>query len=146
MLTTNILNDINSSYINEISTDLKPLISKDITNDIINGIKNKTYPITIILLKDNKLIGFYQIVNHDNDNTSYTPWLANVFIKEEYRHQGYGRFLINTIPTYMDKLNFKTLYLHTRHQNLYEKFGWHLLEPLDLSDGIKRNIYILKLN
>ena len=144
MLTTNILNDINSSYINEISTDLKPLIGKDITNNIINGIKNKTYPITIILLKDNKLIGFYQIVNHDNDNTSYTPWLANVFIKEEYRHQGYGRFLINTIPTYMDKLNIKTLYLHTRHQNLYEKFGWNLLEPLALPDGIKRNIYILK--
>ena len=144
MLTTNILNDINSPYIKEIATALKSLINKDITSDIINGINNKTYPITIILLKDNELIGFYQILKHDNDATSYTPWLANVFIKEEYRNQGYGRFLINTIPTYMDKLNIKTLYLHTRHQNLYEKFGWQILKPLYLDDSIKRNIYILK--
>lgn len=144
MLTTKILNDTFSPYIKEITTALKPLINQDITNNIITGIKNNTYPITIILLKDKELIGFYQIVSHDNDNTSYTPWLANVYIKKQYRHQGYGRFLINTIPTYMNKLNIKTLYLHTRHQNLYEKFGWQLLEPLHLSDGIKRNIYILK--
>ena len=144
MLTTNILNDINSPYIKEITTALKPLINKDITSDIINGINNKTYPITIILLKDKELIGFYQIVSHDNDNTSYTPWLANVYIKKQYRHQGYGKYLINTIPTYMDKLNIKTLYLHTRHQNLYEKFGWQILKPLYLDDSIKRNIYILK--
>ena len=44
----------------------------------------------------------------------------------------------------MDKLNIKTLYLHTRHQNLYEKFGWQILKPLYLDDSIKRNIYILK--
>ena len=144
MLNTKILNDINSPYIKEITTALKPLINKDITSDIINGINNKTYPITIILLKDKELIGFYQIVSHDNDNTSYTPWLANVYIKKQYRHQGYGKYLINTIPTYMDKLNIKTLYLHTRHQNLYEKFGWQILKPLYLDDGIKRNIYILK--
>ena len=144
MLNTKILNDINSPYIKEITTALKPLINKDITSDIINGINNKTYPITIILLKDKELIGFYQIVSHDNDNTSYTPWLANVYIKKQYRHQGYGKYLINTIPTYMDKLNIKTLYLHTRHQNLYEKFGWQILKPLYLDDSIKRNIYILK--
>ena len=144
MLNTNILNDINSPYIKEITTALKPLINKDITSDIINGINNKTYPITIILLKDKELIGFYQIVSHDNDNTSYTPWLANVYIKKQYRHQGYGKYLINTIPTYMDKLNIKTLYLHTRHQNLYEKFGSQILKPLYLDDSIKRNIYILK--
>lgn len=144
MLTTNILNDINSSYIKEISNNLKPLIGKDITSDIISGINNNTYPITIILLKNNELIGFYQITDHDNDSTLYTPWLANVFVKKEYRNQGYGRILIESIPNYMNKLNINTLYLHTRHQNLYEKFDWHLLEPLDLHDGIKRNIYKLK--
>ena len=142
-MTTSLLNDINSPYIKEISNNLKPLIGKDITKDIISGINNNTYPITIILLKNNDLIGFYQITSHDNDATSYTPWLANVFIKEKYRHQGYGRFLIETVPNYMNKLNIKTLYLHTRHQNLYEKFGWKLLKPLKLPDGIKRSIYVL---
>lgn len=144
MLTTKVLKNINSSYIKEISNNLKPLIHRDITNAIINGISNNTYPITIILLKNQELIGFYQITSHDNDNTFYTPWLANVFIKEEYRNQGYGRILISSIPKYLKNLNITTLYLHTRHENLYEKFGWQKIKPLDLGDGIKRNIYTLK--
>lgn len=144
MLKTIILNNSNSLYINEIANNLKSLINKDISEDIIKGIQNNTYPFTIILLKEDILIGFYQITYHDNDFTSYTPWLANVFIKEEYRHQGYGKILIKSIPSYMNILNISTLYLHTRHQNLYEKFGWQLLEPLNLPDGIKRNIYKLK--
>ena len=144
MLTTNILNDINSSYIKEISNNLKPLIGKNITSDIISGINNNTYPKTIILLKNNELIGFYQITDHDNDSTLYTPWLANVFIKKEYRNQGYGRFLIESIPNYMNKLNINTLYLHTRHQNLYEKFGWQLMQILDLNDNIIHYMYTLK--
>ena len=144
MLTTNILNDINSSYIKEISNNLKPLIGKNITSDIISGINNNTYPKTIILLKNNELIGFYQITDHDNDSTLYTPWLANVFVKKEYRNQGYGRILIESIPNYMNKLNINTLYLHTRHQNLYEKFGWQLMQILDLNDNIIHYMYTLK--
>lgn len=113
--------------------------------EINNYIRKTEVPMyTIILLKEDKLIGFYQIVKHDNDHTSYTPWIANVYIKEEYRHQGYGKMLIKSIPSYLDKLNIDTIYLHTRHHNLYEKFGWQLLKPLNLFDGIPRNIYILK--
>ena len=86
-MTTNILKDINSSYIYEIATNLKPLINKDITSDIINSIKNKTYPITIILLKNAELIGFYQITAHDNDFSSYSdiliyPLFAKYISKE----------------------------------------------------------------
>lgn len=99
---------------------------------------------TITLLDDDNLIGFYRIVLHDNDNTNYAPWIANIYIKENYRNKGNGRYLINTIPNYLEKLNISNIYLHTRINNFYEKFGWHLLRPLDLHDGIKRNIYALK--
>lgn len=99
---------------------------------------------TITLLDDDNLIGFYRIVLHDNDNTNYAPWIANIYIKEKYRNKGNGRYLINTIPNYLEKLNISNIYLHTRINNFYEKFGWHLLESLDLHDGIKRNIYALK--
>lgn len=137
----NILNDINSPYIKEINDILFKWINIKCFDSIKNGIINNTYPITIILLKDNELIGFYQIVEHDFDNTSYTPWIANVYVKEEYRHLGYGRILIESIPEFMKKLNIKTIYLHTRHINLYEKFGFERIQKLDLGDNIKRFIY-----
>ncbi len=138
MLRTTLINNQDKIYIKEINNILKSWLNTDKNFDIKDAIA------TIILLKNQELIGFYQILAHDNDNTFYTPWLANVFIKEEYRNQGYGRILISSIPKYLKNLNITTLYLHTRHENLYEKFGWQKLEPLDLGDGIKRNIYTLK--
>ena len=137
----NILNDINSPYINEINEILLRWINIKTIGNIKYGIINNTYPITIILLKDNELIGFYQIVEHDNDNTSYTPWIANVYVLEEYRGLGYGRVLIESIPDFMKELNIKTIYLHTRHINLYEKFGFEKYQELVLGDKIKRFIY-----
>ena len=137
----NILNDINSPYINEINEILLRWINIKTIGNIKYGIINNTYPITIILLKDNELIGFYQIVEHDNDNTSYTPWIANVYVLEEYRGLGYGRVLIESIPDFMKELNIKTIYLHTRQINLYEKFGFEKYQELVLGDNIKRFIY-----
>lgn len=137
----NILNDINSPYINEINEILLRWINIKTIGNIKYGIINNTFPITIILLLNNKLIGFYQILEHDNDQSSYTPWIANVYIKEKYRGLGYGRKLIESIPKFMENLHIKTIYLHTRHINLYEKFGFIKQQELDLGDNIKRFIY-----
>ena len=41
----------------------------------------------------------------------------------------------------MKELNIKTIYLHTRHINLYEKFGFEKYQELVLGDNIKRFIY-----
>lgn len=68
--------------------------------NVINILKkwnNKSFnekDITIIATENNKFIGFYQIKEHDNDNTSYSPWLANVFIVPQKK---YGIF--KTITT-----------------------------------------------
>lgn len=145
MIEIKILDNLNDKYVNEVNDLLISWIKVDNLENIKNGIKNKTYPITIILLKDNVLIGFYQILEHDHDNTQYTPWIANVYIKEEYRGLGMGRILIESIPQFMKKLNIKTIYLHTRHVNLYEKFGFKKLEKLKLDDNIKRFIYTLNI-
>lgn len=141
MLDIKIINDINNSYIKEINDLLIKWQNTDNLKNINNGIINNTFPITIILLLNNKLIGFYQILEHDNDQSSYTPWIANVYIKEKYRGLGYGRKLIESIPKFMENLHIKTIYLHTKHINLYEKFGFIKQQELDLGDNIKRFIY-----
>lgn len=145
MLEIKELDDLNSPYIKKINDIILKWINIETIDNIKNGIINNAYPITIILLKDNKLIGFYQIVEHDNDNTSYTPWIANVYVLEEYRGLGYGRVLIESIPDFMKELNIKTIYLHTRHINLYEKFGFEKYQELVLEDNIKRFIYKLDI-
>ena len=60
-------------------------------NDVIKNLKewnNNAFDdndITIIATKDDELVGFYQIKDHDNDNTNFSPWLANVYIVPEKR-------------------------------------------------------------
>ena len=55
MIEIKILDNLNDKYINEVNDLLISWIKVDNLENIKNGIKNKTYPITIILLKDNVL-------------------------------------------------------------------------------------------
>ena len=80
MLKTMLLDKSNKKLIKEIK-DI--LINWENSNtDILDDIA------TITLLDDDNLIGFYRIVLHDNDNTNYAPWIANIYIKENYRNKG----------------------------------------------------------
>lgn len=145
MLSFIILENVYSKYIDEIDDIIFKWQNKRVKKTILNGISNQYYPITIVLLKDKTLVGFYQIVDNDTKNSYLSPWIANVFIKEEFRNNGYGKMLINSIPKFMQKYNIKDIYLHTRLINFYEKFGWKKLEELKSDDNIKRNIYKLSI-
>ena len=120
-------------------------------NDVIKNLKewnNKAFDdndITIIATKDDELVGFYQIKDHDNDNTNFSPWLANVYIVPEKRKMGYTRKLLESIPNILKDLGYDMLYLHTKLINYYDKFGWKKLMPFIKDDGIERNIYIFKI-
>ena len=120
-------------------------------NDVIKNLKewnNKALDdndITIIATKDDELVGFYQIKDHDNDNTNFSPWLANVYIVPEKRKMGYSRKLLESIPNILKDLGYDMLYLHTKLINNYDKFGWKKLMPFIKDDGIERNIYIFKI-
>lgn len=120
-------------------------------NDVIKNLKewnNKAFDdndITIISTKDDELVGFYQIKDHDNDNTNFSPWLANVYIVPEKRKMGYSRKLLESIPNILKDLGYDMLYLHTKLINYYDKFGWKKLMPFIKDDGIERNIYIFKI-
>lgn len=145
MLSFIILENVYSKYIDEIDDIIFKWQNKHIKDNIINGISSQSFPITIVLSKDKILVGFYQIVDNDTKNSYLSPWIANVFIKEEFRNNGYGKMLINSIPKFMQKYNIKDIYLHTRLINFYEKFGWKKLEELKSDDNIKRNIYKLSI-
>ena len=123
-------------------------IFKDDIIACLNDWNNKTFEdeaVTIIAIDNHKLVGFYQIKEHDNDNTNFFPWLANVYIIPSKRKLGYSRKLLESIPTILKDLGYDTLYLHTKLIDYYDKFGWEKLMPFIKNDGIKRNIYIFKI-
>ena len=78
----------------------------------------------LILLDDDKLIGFISIFPNDCDEkTNLSPWYATMYVKKEYRGCGYSKILNEAILKEARKRGFKRLYLKTDLNNYYEKFG-----------------------
>lgn len=52
-------------------------------------------------------------------------WLCDVFIHEDYRGQGLGKWLIETVVAHPDLQGLRRLMLATRDAHgLYQQFGW----------------------
>lgn len=85
----------------------------------------------LILLNNDKLIGFISIFPTDGEERKdLSPWYATMFVKEEYRGNGYSKILNDAILAEARKRGFKRLYLKTNLQNYYEKFGAVFLDTL----------------
>ena len=110
--------------------DFKRMYESFLDNDVI--------PNVYALINDNKLIGMYEINKHDRIDVSYEPFLANVFVLEKYRGKGYSKLLINDAINETKKMGYEYLYLRSRHENLYEKYGFELIEEIESNLGKKR--------
>lgn len=94
------------------------------------------------LINDDKLIGFISIFKYDGDErTDLTPWYATMYVKKEYRGNGYSKILNDSILKEAKKLGFEKVYLKSNLINYYEKFGAKYIEKL----GNGENLYYIDL-
>ena len=87
-------------------------------------------PIFLVAIEDDELIGSASLVAHDmDDRPDLTPWLADVFIKPEYRGRGVATSLIRRIETEAKTAGIARLYLYTPDAaGLYKRLGWSAVE------------------
>ena len=115
------------NYSSEEEFNLK--IEKKI-NKIINLLDNPSY-CKLILLDNDKLIGFISIFPSDGDERNdLTPWYATMYVKKEYRGLGYSKILNDAILKEAKDRGFNKIYLKTDLVNYYEKFGAKYIETL----------------
>lgn len=97
---------------------------------ICNSFDNKSF-CKLILVDNNNLIGFISIFPEDcEEEKKLTPWYATMYVKEEYRNNGYSRILNDAILKEAKNRGFSTLYLKTDLENYYEKFGAIFIKKL----------------
>ena len=97
---------------------------------ICNSFDNKSF-CKLILVDNNNLIGFISIFPEDcEEEKKLTPWYATMYVKEEYRNNGYSRILNDAILREAKNRGFSTLYLKTDLENYYEKFGAIFIKKL----------------
>ena len=87
-------------------------------------------PSIFIAVSGNQLVGSAALVQNDMDTKpDLTPWLAAVYVKEAFRHQGVATDLIARCEIEAARSNASVWYLYTElASGLYEKLGWRHLE------------------
>ena len=97
-------------------------------------------PIALTVHDNDTFMGTVSLIASDLDSRpQYTPWLAALWVDEQYRSLGVGNALMNAIKQAARDKGFDAVYLYSIPQNhdYYSKRGWLMIEE-DV-DGI--NIY-----
>ena len=98
---------------------------------IVRNFDNPLY-CKLILLKGDILVGFISIFPTDGEERKdLSPWYATMYVKEEFRGNGYSNMLNIAILQEAKRRGFKKLYLKTDLVNYYEKFGAKFLDTLN---------------
>ena len=120
-------------------TDSLEEFEKKINNKIkkiTSLLENKKY-CKLVLLEGDILVGFISIFPQDGEEKQELfPWYATMFVKEEYRGKGYSKILNDAILKEAKKMGFEKLYLKTKLENYYEKFGAIYMETLNSGDRL----------
>lgn len=87
-------------------------------------------PQLYVAVDRNEAVGAFMISMSDDllSRPDVYPWLANVYVAENRRRMGIGRFMLDKIGEVMKGIGIRELYLYTHHVGLYEKFGWKFVE------------------
>lgn len=105
----------------------------------LDYLNSEDIPKLYALINNNTLIGMYEINEKDYIfEKEYSPYLANVYVKKEFRGYKYSTILIKDALQQAASLGYKRLYLHTKHENYYEKYGFKFLLEVATKYGVKR--------
>src|SRR3954467_6328091 len=87
-------------------------------------------PLTVVALDGNEVLGSASLIEHDMaTRMELMPWLAGVFVGEQYRRRGIGAELVRRIMAEARGLKVPLLYLYTVHsEKFYAALGWSLQE------------------
>ena len=86
-----------------------------------------------ILSPENKFIGFARVIT---DKATF-GYLGDVFVIDNYKGQGLGKWLIQTIMKFPDFSMLRNWFLYTQDaHSLYEQFGWERLKRVERAMSI----------
>lgn len=96
----------------------------------------------LLLLDGDTLIGFISLFPTDGEEEKdLTPWYATMYVKEEYRKNGYSKILNEAILKEAKSRGYEKVYLKSDLKNYYENFGAKQMRKL--SNG--ETLYYIKL-
>ena len=114
-----------------------------------NEMKNRSFSDwerVIVCFEDEGICGYCTVTKRDCiPNVSYTPYIGFVFVGEEYRGNRISQKMIEFAMEYLKSIGFDRVYLVSDHENLYEKYGFEIIDRKVATWGEEEKIYMQKL-
>lgn len=75
----------------------------------------------------------------------YTPYIGFVFVDEAYRGARLSQKMIEAAMRYLKSVGFDRVYLTSDHENLYEKYGFTVIDRRYAYWGAEEKIYMREI-
>lgn len=97
----------------------------------------------IIATEQDRIAGYCTVSRSDCiPDVSYTPYIRFLFVDEAYRGKRLSQKLIEHSMEYLKETGFKKVYLVSDHVNLYEKYGFEVIDKRIAPWGSLEKIYV----
>lgn len=101
----------------------------------------------IVALNNEKICGYCTVAKTDCiPDVYYTPYIGYLFVGEEYRGNRLSQKLIRYSADYLKSIGFDKVYIVSDHENLYEKYGFDIVDHKIAPWGAEEKIYMQKLS
>lgn len=111
-----------------------------LTEVVKSRITNKDFPVVLVAKKDGKVVGTISLVANDTDlRQDLYPMMTMFVVDPDYRGQGIGTKLMKALLEISQK-SFKEVFLTTKLEGFYEKFGFEYLETTKAYFNFKNNL------
>ena len=99
----------------------------------------------IVAIDNERICGYCTVTKTDCiPNVSYTPYIGFMFVDEMYRGNRLSQQLICYAMDYLKSVGFDKVYLVSDHENLYEKYGFSVIDRKMAPWGSEEKIFMQK--
>ena len=96
----------------------------------------------IVLTCGGEIAGYCAVLKRDCINdVPYTPYIGYVFVGESFRGRGFSGKLVRGAEAYLKRTGFGEAYIVSRHDGLYEKYGYVHVDTRPAYWGEMQKIY-----
>ena len=114
-----------------------------------NEMKNRSFldwERVIACFEDGKVCGYCTVAQKDCiPDVPYTPYIGYIFVGEPYRGNRVSQKMIEVAMGYLKSTGFHRVYVVSDHENLYEKYGFTVIDRKIAPWGEEEKIYMQKL-
>lgn len=106
----------------------------------------KEWERVFIAIENDEMAGYCTIAETDCiPDVPYTPYIGFMFVGEKFRGNRLSQKLIIKAMAYAKELGYEKIYLISDHDNLYEKYGFSVIDKKMAYWGAEEKIYMQRL-